>query len=324
MPGATPLAEARMISKRLILGLFSSIALLGLAKAQTPLYRSKPLPPPPGDARQVIKPVSATDVLTGENPQPQMMPGPLPAGSIESPWCGGVQAGDCNNSIGGNGPLTYEIIGYTGPSFPILGGVLNNRLTVGWMVGADTRTLFFNQERDAAWVLVLGYSYIFNKGQDEQVKEIDVLTRSFVDDLTVQGGRRRVGDALLGQYVTALHRETLNFGFGRDWWLNGPGSLGNEPASNWRVGTEIGGRWGTGHVNLVPKQFTPPFDYNRRGGVYHGIYLSAYTNYERSFGNVIMYSGLKVQWAYNWMNYVPPQDSDLQDLNILMTFGVRF
>ena len=83
---------------------------LGSATAQTPMFRTKPFPPPPGEARQTVSPVSASQVLTGEAERaPQ---GPLPAGSGESPWSGGVQAGAYEMPVGGNGPLTYEILGY--------------------------------------------------------------------------------------------------------------------------------------------------------------------------------------------------------------------
>jgi hypothetical protein len=318
-----------MTATRWGLGIVWSILLSGIVAAQTPLYRSKPLPPPPGEARQVVKPVSASEVLTGEAERPAMPAGPLPAGSIESPWCGGALAGDCNGPTGGNGPLTYEIMGYTGPSFPILGGTLNNRLVVGWMTGFDTRTLFFNQDQTAAWTLILGYSYTFNKGQDEQVNSIEVATprqiQTGVDSNFNPIFTRNPIDGLSAQYIRALHRQTVNFGFGRDWWLNGPGALGSEPASNWRVGSEVGGRWGTGHVNFQT-QFpsNQQATFFRRGGVHHGIYLGSHVQYERSFGSAVLYSGMRLQWGFNWMNYVPPTDGDLQDLNVHWTFGVRF
>jgi hypothetical protein len=323
-----------MTATRLSLGIAIGVFALSGATAQTPLYRTKPLPPPPGEARQVIQPATASQVLTGE--PDKLPPGPLPAGSVESPWVGGAPAGSYDTTVGGNGPLTYEWIGYTGPSFPILGGVLNNRLTVGWMVGTDARTLFFNPTQDAAWVLVLGYSYVFNKGQNDLHNALDVATprdRQAIDPVTGQPRfdanfnpiiERNPIDGIGRYTVHSFHRQTVNFGIGRDWWLNGPATVGCASPSNWRVGAEAGGRWGTGHINLQVADPADRGNHLRRAGVHHGFYLGTSVTYERSFGNAILYTGLRGQWGYNWMNYVLPQDGDTQDLNLLLTCGVRF
>jgi hypothetical protein len=304
---------------------------IGTVAAQTPLYRSKPLPPPPGEARQVIKPVSASEVLTGQPEKPAVpaAPAALPPGSVESPFSGAGPAGDYNGWTGSTGALTYELMGYNGPSFPVLGGILNNRLTVGWTVGFDSRTLFFNEDHTAAWTLILGYSYTFNKGQDEQVNAAEVATarqiQTGVDANFNPIFSRNPIDGLAPQYIRALHRQSFNFGFGRDWWLNGPGVLGQEPVSNWRYGVDVGGRWGTGHVDMMPQFPTDQRStFFRRGGIYHGVYLSQHLQYERSFGNAILYAGFRTQWGYNFMNMVPPNDGDLQDFNFTMIYGVRF
>ena len=202
------------------------------------------------------------------------------------------------------------------------------------MVGVDGRSLFFNQNHDAAWVLILGYSYIFNKGQNEVDNAIDVATprqRQAIDPIT--GNLRFDGngnvilernpiDGLAKYSVHSFHRQTVNFGIGRDWWLNGPATVGGESGTNWRFGSEIGGRWGVGHVNLIPVDNRN--NYLRRAGIHHGLYLGSSISWERPFGNTILYGGMRVQWTYNWMNYVLPQDGDLQDVNILMTLGIRF
>lgn len=321
-----------MTATRLSLGIAIGVLAVGGAAAQTPLYRTKPLPPPPGEARQVVQPASASQVLTGE--PDKLPPGPLPAGSVESPWVGGAPAGSYDTTVGGNGPLTYEWVSYTGPSFPILGGVLNNRLNVGWMVGTDARTLFFNQTQDAAWVLVLGYSYIFNKGQDERHMPLDVATprqRQAINPVTgfpqFDGSgnavfERNPIDGLATYTVHSFQRQTFNFGLGRDWWLNGPATVGAEQGSNWRFGAEAGGRRGTGHINLIP--IDNRTNHLRRAGVHHGFYLGTALTYERAFGNTILYTGLRWQWGYNWMNYVLPQDGDTQDMNLLLSAGIRF
>lgn len=326
-----------MTALRFGLGMALVVTATGIVSAQSPSFRTKPLPPPPGEARQVVQPVSASEVLTGQTesaPTGTLPAGPLPAGSVESPWCGATPAGAYTNPIGGNGPVTYELLGYTGPSMPVLGGVLNNRLNVGWVVGTDARTLFFNQTHDAANVLIFGYTYTFNKGRNDVANGIDVATPRQRQAINPDTGfpqfdgngnpvfERNPIDGLARYTVRSFQRQSFNFGVGRDWWLNGPAYVGAASESNWRFGADLGGRWGTGHIDLVPLNNRE--NYLRRAGVYHGFYAGTSIQYERTFGNTILYTGLRVQWAYNWMNYVLPQDGDMQDVNILMTLGVRF
>ena len=41
-------------------------------------------------------------------------------------------------------------------------------------------------------------------------------------------------------------------------------------------------------------------------------------------GAWILFGGLRGEWGHNWMNLVPPQDGNIQDVNVLLTLGVRF
>ncbi|MFO0937200.1 MAG: hypothetical protein U0798_11880 [Gemmataceae bacterium] len=328
-----------MTASRIGFGLLLSIWAVGTSTAQTPLFRSTPLPPPPGEARQSVTPMTASQVLAGDgdkavSPMSTLQGPSLPPGSVESPWSGEVQAGGYNLPVGANGPITYELNGISGMSFPVLGGVLNNRLVMGWTVGFDGRTLFYNRNHDSAWVLSVGYSYIFNKGQNEVDNAMPIATPRQVQQTNPLTGQpvfdgngnpvlvRSPIDGLANYTLNSMHRQYFNFGIGHDWWLNGPSTTGNEQSTNWRFSTEIGGRWGTGHVNLVP--VNDPTNYLRKSGIIHAMYIGSGLGWERPFGNVVVYGGMNFQWTYNWMNLVPPQDGNLQDFNILFNGGIRF
>ena len=69
---------------------------------------------------------------------------------------------------------------------------------------------------------------------------------------------------------------------------------------------------------------TDPEGYRRRQGVYHGVYLGTHLDWERNFGGWIFFAGIRAEYSYNWTNLIPPQDGNIQDINIMMTFGVRF
>jgi hypothetical protein len=259
----------------------------------------------------------ATDVLTAPQGGVPMVPG-----AVCSPWNGA--------GVGGNGPITYEGYVRTGPSLNIGGGELSAILDHGWMTAVGGRTLFFNETNDAAWVLDLGLSYTENLGP-----RLGRITRVTALELKGAGGERGTDPNtptlfpdvtfLMPAGVRKVRRTSLNFGVGRDWWLYGPGTVeanGGSGASNWRGGVDVGGRWGTASIDLEPQFDTDGV--RRRQGVYHGVYVGSSLNWEKQFGGVILQAGVRGEWGYDWMNLLPPQNSDLHSLNILMTFGLRY
>ncbi|MCZ2341506.1 MAG: hypothetical protein LC104_06880 [Bacteroidales bacterium] len=311
-----------MATRRFLLGVFLAVLAVQVSPAQMPT------PPDAQPGREIIpqispttmpesaSPHSATDTLTAPATLPTATA--FPPGTVCSPWAGGMPAGSaCDGPVGANGPLTYELYGITGPSLPVAGGDFVGAIRTGWGVGGGARSLWFNPTGDRAWVLDLGLSYYYNPGRSQRI--YDVYTPSPAD---TQTGNPTAPDALHPYSIRGLYRTSFNFALGRDWYLSGPAFLGAAQGQNWRVGAEVGGRWGTAHVDLIPVEDNT--SYLRKHDVYHGVFIDVHGDYEREIGTCIVFAGLRAQWGYNWMDLMPPQDGDLQDVNFLMTFGIRY
>lgn len=256
----------------------------------------------------------APAMAAAANPDQGIMHGGVP-GAVYSPWVGSSLAGACCGPLGANGPVTYEVYVRTGPSLITGGGELKDLLkTLGWNATGGSRTLFFNPSGDSAWAVDLGIGFTRNDG--------NLLSRTTnVDRSQLKGGVPSQTD-LFSVGVTGMNRTSLNFGFGRDYFLNGPGVVGLETYGNTRFGWDIGGKWGTSSIDLVPEN--EPNGYRRRHSVYHGLSLASHYNWEIPMKSWTFIVGARVEWSYYWMNLIPPQDSDIRDVNLLMMFGVRF
>ena len=307
-----------MLAKRLLLSGIS----LGLFAAANALGQTLP-PPPPMSSGTGLSPYqapatpgtgSATNTLTA----PPSATG-LPPGSVQSPWVGGVPAGSSySNQVGGNGPITYEIYFRTGLNVVVGGSPeLSGGLRNGVIVGGGGRTLFMNTARDAGWATDLGLSYNYTLGDDARV--LTVFTPQATNPQT---GNLNGPDELNTFTVRSLFRTTFNYAIGRDWFLNGPASYGPEQTWNSRIGVDVGGRWGTSHVNLIPT--SDPTQYLRKSGVTHGVYLGFNWNWEIPLGAAIIFTGVRAEWGVTMMNIIPPESSNLQDVNLLWNIGLRF
>jgi hypothetical protein len=214
----------------------------------------------------------------------------------------------------------YEIYTYTGPNLPFGSSDFAGRLNTGWVVGGGGRTLFFNTTHDAAWVLDVGLSYTYNRGEQDAPVFLDIRQPPRSDPLT--GRAIPQPDLYTLSVIRGLHRTNFNFALGRDWWLWGPAANGLQEGWNVRIGGLVGGRWGTAHVDVVP--LNQVNGYARRQNVTHGIFLATYGTLEVPLGGCILFSGLRVEWGYDWTNIVPPLDGDLHNVHILLTAGIRF
>lgn len=263
-------------------------------------------------------PATATELLTAP---PNA--GQYPPGTYASPWCGGH---GCTGPVGRNGPLTYEVYALVGASLPVGGSELSATMKTGVEYGGGARTLWFRNDDSAAWVLDLGITNTYNRGQADRSIIVATPRTSpvVIDPITGQqtGGERIFPDGLASYQLRSISRTNFNFGVGRDWWFGGPGTVQMEESSNFRFGADVGGRWGTAHVNLVPRADSN--NYQKRSGVIHGTYIGMHMDWDKPMGAWIFFCGLRAEWGYTFTNLVPPLGGDIHDVNILFTFGARF
>jgi hypothetical protein len=222
-------------------------------------------------------------------------PGIITAGHLSS-WITYTRP-DCCAPIGADGPITYDIYVRTGPTLPVGGGILGSNLATGWEVEGGGRSLFFNVPQTAAWVVDLGLSFHYNhSAHSNQVFQINGTP----------------------QTINQLHRTFVNVGLGREWYLLG---AANSCDTKWIVGLDGGGRYGTARLELHAA--TPTTPATHIADVPGGAYVALHTEVEIPCGCCKFEYGFRAEWDYTFMDILP-QDSDLQDVNFLMTAGVRF
>jgi len=256
--------------------------------------------------------------LTGQPLPPPQQIMSVPKGSYPGPTDSDLLG--CCGPMGHDGRIGQEFYLDTGPTIPFGNGQFVHRLEVGWMVGGGGRTLFFNQDHTAAWTADLGVSYQYNRGNQVSALNLDVRQPNTSDPTT--GATVKQPDVLTNVIVRDIDRTNFNYAFGRDWWLWGPGATGAEKSWNLRVGYEIGGRWGTAHVDLVPT--ANPFGYFRRQNTTLGMFLELHSDFEVPLGSMIFFTGVQVQYGYDWTNLAPPVPGDIQSINVLLRAGLRF
>ena len=318
-----------MTVQRILLGL----ALLGgaaqAANAQSPAGTPSATPQPfPVGPRPQSDGTGLTGLPTpllggGATPAAAQPMGTLtaaPSGTMNLPAGGagyGATSADCCGPVGGNGPVTYELFTRTGPTL-IVGGSpdLSGAARFGWMVEGGGRSLFFNTANDAAWVAELSLMYAYNGAND---RGLDVFARQ---PRNPQTGQLNGPDQIQPFNLRGITRAGLNFAIGRDWFLNGPGVLGYEQAWNSRFGVDVGGNYGTIRVDLLPLANLD--SYFRRYSTTTGIQFAAHYTVEMPMGGWIAFAGGRVQYGLHHSNVVPPLSGNYQDLNLLLTAGVRF
>jgi len=256
--------------------------------------------------------------LTGQPLQSAPTNVSIPKGSYPGPE--DMDLAGCCGPTGRHGWIGEEVYLDTGPTIPFGNGQFVHRLELGWMVGGGGRTLFFNQTHDAAWTADLGVSYEYNRGNQWSAINLDVRQPNTTDPTT--NAILKQPDILTNVIVRDIDRTTFNFAFGRDWWLWGQGATGTENNWNLRTGAELGGRWGTAHVDLVPT--ADATGYFRRQNAITGVFVELHSNLEVPLGSVILFAGVKVQWGYDFTNLAPPVPGDISSINVLLTAGFRF
>jgi hypothetical protein len=210
---------------------------------------------------------------------------------------------DCCGPIGGCGPIYTELFARSGPDFTVGGGVFDHILDNGWKAGGGGRSYFFNSCLSAAWTAELGVNYVYNHGQSDKTVPINIF------------GRDRFG-VFTQEKVVALQRTHTEALVGREWYLYvWPG----EHAPAWRAGFDAGGGIGTVRADF----FTTTL--RHRTDVIYSILASIHTDLEIPRGCCTFLVGVRAEWDHDWMDILQSQNnSNLQDVTVLLSLGVRF
>lgn len=215
-----------------------------------------------------------------------------PAGLAK--WLTYSQPGCCG-PVGGDGPIKTELYLRTGPTLPVEGTIFGHVLETGWIVEGGGRSLFFDPGMDRAWAIDLSLRNIRNQGQR--------------NDFDLVLGVPRPARAT----VRNLNRTVVDVGLGREWYCWAPSSN----KTTLRYGIDVSGGLGTERLEL--------HEFPHRTDFMADLRLALHADFEVPRGCCTFFAGFRTEWVYNWMmDLIQDNDSELEDVNFLFTFGVRF
>jgi hypothetical protein len=312
-----------MVSGALIVAVYGWAARAAEPPAQPPAQ-----PPAPETLPQ-------PSVAPGTSPLPEILPAPgsvaqppaksgLPPGSVPDPWINYVRPGCCG-PIGADGPIGYEFYTRNGVSIPVATG-LKPFLQTGWMTAVGARSLFFNKATDAAWSVDLGLSYTYNNSGSQNLFTI-------FEPFSVQSTNPVTGATTTQTKLGALpvtvrdyQRASLNTALGREWYLLNPAY---QPGWHLRFGIDSGGRWGASRLEFNELTHFPNIAFHHRYDVFGAYFISLHSDLEVPLNACYTFiAGIRAEWNYDWSDILhdsmPGIRGDLQDVNLLMTFGFRY
>jgi hypothetical protein len=211
----------------------------------------------------------------------------------------------CEGRHGNQTPLYIELYLESGVVYPMHNTLLGSQLHPGWTIAGGARALFFNEPMTAAWVFD---GHIFNIDQWGGRQHTGFPVTVF------QAGQKHVFGvgAVPGATVEDYNRAGVGVGFGRDWF---PWRPANADGCSWRIGFDGGGRYASGRVNLD--------QLGHLNATVGSIYTGFHSDVEIPCRRVIWHIGIRGEWSYNWSS-VLQQSSDVQDLSLLFTTGIRY
>jgi len=293
-----------------LVALVMTVCAAGVSRAQ-PYGGASPVPP------------GATPPSSLPAPGPESPPAdaavPAPTGPRLSDYLLGVKP-DCCGPVGRNGPISFEPYVRSGPSIVLMNGFLAKTLETGWEVEGGGRSLFFNLEGTAAWTADIGISDIYNQGQhSDRVAHLNSIIAQEPNGIGGTTPTRVFGVPVT---IKDLNRTYVNASLGREWYLWGSaancagcGNIGD--GANWRVGMDLGGRWGTEKLDL--------HEITHRTEVIEGLFAAVHTDLEIPCGGWLIVVGGRIEWGNTWMHTIL-QDvpENLQNIDVLVTLGIRY
>jgi hypothetical protein len=195
---------------------------------------------------------------------------------------------------GGGMPILTELAFRIGPSFPVGGEFFGRYLNAGWIIEGGARALFPNRSWTKAWGVELGISNTYNPSTSTEPVFLDHNVKQFVT-------------------LRSLDRTFANAGIGREWYVRGAANSGGK---HLRVGADIGGRYGAAKVEFN--------EIKHRNQVIEGIYSNVHADLEIPWGRCTYLAGARGEYSFTWSNIFDVARGNLQDMNFLFSFGVRY
>ncbi|WP_020471161.1 hypothetical protein [Zavarzinella formosa] len=289
--------------------------------ALTPPVSATTLPvmsamPVPGQPTYTTGPTPGTAMMSGPISESQLtvppsttglVPGAVPGTWVQSPLM--ANATDCCGPVGAHGPIGWETYIRSGPSIPFGRGLLADAMNTGWMTSIGSKSLFFDRDGTAAWVLDPHLTMTYNNGGPDKLgflRRVGTSGRNGVEDIVT---------------VRNVLRYSVGLGGGRDWYSNLPGFVGGRWDAFYSYGVDGGGRWGTGHVDYQP--ITDPDGYRRVHDVFGQTYVGAHYNLNIPMGGWTFVTGGRVEVGYTFSDLYPTGGS-FWEVNFLFNVGVRY
>ncbi len=268
------------------------------------------------------------------SPLPAVMPPPsqipamragLPPGSVPDPWITYDRPGCCG-PIGADGPIDSEIYMRTGASIATGNSIIRQSENTGLILEFGGRSLLFNRDTTAAWTADFGVDYSYNDaGGNKTFTLIQPFTVTTLNPVTFLN-QSSVVPVAEKMAIRDYQRVAPTLAFGREWYIGRPAYC---PGSHWRVGADTGGRYGYSRLDLNNFSIPDRVDFAHVSSVYGSALVSIHSDWEIPVTACSWLTlGTRAEWAYNWSNVlkdaVPPQGSNTQEINLLLTLGLRF
>lgn len=264
---------------------------------------------------------------TTPNPAPfrdDLVDGPANTAQVgrhtASEWLIKSQQPGCCGPSTCDGPIGFESYWQAGLAFPLKGSIFGDNLNPGWVIQGGGRSLFFNPETTKAWVVDVGISNThFNSNNRNKVTTLHNMPdpRNNNPTLVQQNGGPFPTITNLPTGIASLNLTSVNLGLGREVYLWGAADQPDD-ADNLRVGWDLGGRWGSGKVELT--------DYPHRDDVIGSFYTAIHADREVPWGACLLQYGVRFEWDYTWTDLLRSSGNlgDISMFNLMFRSGIRF
>jgi hypothetical protein len=251
----------------------------------------------------------------------------------------------------GDGPVGYEFYLRGGVTFPVGGGIFGDVLDTGWDIQGGGRLLWFNPQVDAAWTLDVSLSNAHyhagsrSAGRPFTLFNLPAQAAPFTAPGQAAGTTTQTSQSITVDSVTATVEEYnqtfFNAALGREWYLWGTADCAGGK-TNWRVGFDAGGGWGSAKADLnysnpdltsanqalaQQGQTLDPSTVaiRHRTDVVGQVFFALHSDLEVPCGCCIFQAGVRAEYGYIWTDILQSQNrSDLQNVNLLITAGTRY